>query len=875
MTQTIADSTPAPAARASTVPADAIRQTMEGFKRLPAVLNSLGFSALRPGQDKAVKSIMSQRDSVVILPTATGKSACFTVPALCMQWRTILIYPLVALMRDQVTSMQRKGLVAASISGQESDAHNASVLRAWASGELQFMLVSPERFANEEWANVVTQYPPDFVALDECFTGDVEILTEVGFVRFSELDDGVRVAQVDPTTRGVSFVEPTNIICRPHSGEVLRISSTRGVDVTVTPNHDLLRYRKDGSWEKVKAKDAKFNYLWRFLAAPTTKEGRDTLTPEERLQIAYQADGNRHSPTYAAFSFSKQRKIDRFLDIMRAGDFEWVESDDADARRRRRFLVRGVPWLSKEMRGTIKLHELSSAGCRAVVEEAIAWDGSEISESMGYYSSTVEDNTDFFQEACVLAGLRSRKTVQVDDRKASYKDVHRLFIRMGEPWIDTQDFSVESLPYSGHVYCVEVPTGCIIVRRAGKPVVIGNCHTFHDWADTFRHGYKVCGQFIQKVQPRVVAALSATLSPDAEKEVREGLGIQDAKLIYHYPRRTNLHLSTLSLDRMAQAPPWVVDNCKGPTIVYASTRKRTEEYASMLSRYTGRPVSFYHGGMKQTDRKFVQDKFMRDSDAIIVATNAFGMGVDKPDIRNVVHFDIPGDLVALAQENGRAGRDGNDSYCTIIPTSEGVRTRRHFIRCGNPTPEDVKKFFQAAISMREGRSGAITAQRDEIARRAGIDPFAVQSIMTFCLGEHIFHHDSDAARQHRIRFAEVIPSLTTVEMETRQAIWDVGVNRDGWWEFDVEALAEQCSREVAAVCSRLRKLHDKGYVEWVRASSSRPLRVGRSPNEVPKESFDRLAAKAERAESDLQLVLDYADTADDEKHDFLEKHLNR
>ena len=554
--------------RATSIPTEAIQSMMEGLKRLPQVLDGMGFDSLRPGQDKAVKAIMSQRDSVVILPTATGKSAVFVIPTLCMQWRAIIIYPLVALMRDQATSMQRKGLAAASISSQESDAHNAAVLRDWASGELQFMLVSPERFANQEWANVVTQFPADIVALDEC-------------------------------------------------------------------------------------------------------------------------------------------------------------------------------------------------------------------------------------------------------------------------------------------------------------------HTFHDWADTFRHGYKICGQFIQKVQPKVVVALSATLSEEAEKEVRTGMGIQDAKLIYHYPRRANLHLQSLFMERIANAAPWVAENCDGPTIVYSSTRKRTEEYASDIARYTGRPVYFYHGGMHQKDRKYSQDKFMESDESIIVATNAFGMGVDKGNIRNVVHFDIPGTLVALAQEVGRAGRDGKDSYCTIIPTAEGVRTRRHFIRCGNPTPKDIRDFFKAAAAMREGRNGAITAKREEIAQRAGVDMFAVQSIMTFCLGENIFHHDTAAARQQRMRFAEIIPSLTKMEQETRNAIYDVALDKDGWWEFDIEALAEQCSKEIETVMGRLRKMHDKGLIEWVRASSSKPLQIGRQLSDVPKESFDRLAEKAARAEADLQLVLEYADTPDDEKHDFLESHLNR
>ena len=136
------------------------------------------------------------------------------------------------------------------------------------------------------------------------------------------------------------------------------------------------------------------------------------------------------------------------------------------------------------------------------------------------------------------------------------------------------------------------------------------------------------------------------------------MGIKDAKLIYHYPRRENLHLQSLLMDRIANAAPWVAENCDGPTIVYSSTRKRTEEYASNISRYTDRQVHFYHGGMHQKDRKYSQDKFMESDEDIIVATNAFGMGVDKGNIRNVVHFDIPGTLVALAQEVGRAGRCG-------------------------------------------------------------------------------------------------------------------------------------------------------------------------------------------------------------------------
>lgn len=554
--------------RKDTVPTSAMTAMMEGFKKMPHVLNGLGFESLRPGQDRAVKSIMAQRDSVVILPTSLGKSAVFIIPTLCMGWKTIVIYPLIALMRDQAQGMQRNGLAAATISSSETDAHNSSVLNDWAAGNLQFMLVSPERFSNEEWNNVVTQFPPDFCALDEA-------------------------------------------------------------------------------------------------------------------------------------------------------------------------------------------------------------------------------------------------------------------------------------------------------------------HTFGAWADTFRPGYKFAGEFIQKVQPKVVAAFSATLSEEAEKEVREGLGIQKAKLVYHYPRRKNLILQSLFMERQSEAPPWVAANCEGATVIYASTRKRTEQYAADLQRYTDRNVYFYHGGMTPKDRKFTQDKFMPDADGIFVATNAFGMGLDKGDIRNVVHFDVPGNLIAYAQEAGRAGRDGNDSYCTIIPTPEGIRTQEFFIRCGNPLPKDIRAFFNAAVSMREGPKGAITATRDQICQKASVDSFASMAIMAFCRGEKIFLDDPNAARQQRIRFSETITSMTPKQRETRDAIYEVSSEVDGWDNFDIEALAEQCNVEVPTVMSRLRKMHDQGMIEWVRASTRKPLQVGLSPDEIPTESFRRLEEKHHKAKSDLQLVLDYADTADDEKHDFLESHLNR
>lgn len=841
---------------------------------MPHVLEQMGYKALRKGQDNAVRSIMQGQDVLAILPTSMGKSACFIVPTLCMEWKTIVIYPLISLMRDQAQKMQAQfGISAAAISSAESDAHNAAALRDWATGNLQIMLVSPERVSNPEWREVINRFPPDMISMDECFSGDTELLTLEGFIRFDELKDGTVCAQVNPESKKLSYVTPSKFIRRDYKGDMLHIKSHSGVDVLVTPGHDLLRYRRvDGSWNKVQAGKAKFNHGWRLLAAPASKAGRDVLTPDERLQVAYQADGSRHSKTFAAFSFCKQRKIDRFLQLMSDGNFVWSESNDMRNNGRRRFLVRNTAHLSKTMRGSLDLRSLSSVGCRSLIEEAIAWDGSDISESLGYYSSTEESNTDFFQEVCVLAGLRARKTLQVDNRKESYKDVHRLFIRRVTPWIDTQAVKVTKEPFSGKVYCVEVPDGCIVVRRGGKTVVIGNCHTFGNWADTFRPGYKFAGDFIRQVNPKVVAAFSATCPADTEKEVREGLGIIDAKLVYHYPRRANLHLFSLNYDRIDDAFPFVGSTCKGVTIVYRSTRKGVEEGAAIMQSLTRRTVLTYHGGMKPADRKWAQDKFMNAEDAIIFATNAFGMGVDKGDIRSVVHFDIPGTLTALAQEIGRAGRDGSDSNCYILDTPKARATQRHFIRVGNPDETDIRAFIKAAKSMREGRSGLITAKRDEIARKADVDVMMISAIMAFCHGEMLVVDDKEAARAAKIRFTPGITSLSDADARIRDGLRMVGKEVDGWVNFNMDALSEQVDREPATVMSRLNQMNARGVVEWIRSSSSRPLRIHRDVEEI---DFSRLNQKAAEAHANLQHVIDYCETADDAKHDFLEKHLNR
>ena len=546
-----------------------VHAASEGMKRLPEVMAHLGYSSLREGQEKPIQNIMMQKDSIVVLPTGTGKSACFKIPTLCMNWRAIIIYPTVALIRDQAQSMQRDGLAAASISAQESAPHNASVIRDWAAGNLQFMLVSPERFSNAEWANTVRQYPPDAFFMDEA-------------------------------------------------------------------------------------------------------------------------------------------------------------------------------------------------------------------------------------------------------------------------------------------------------------------HTFANWADTFRPGYKFAGKFIQDINPKVVGAFTATLLPEDEEELRDGMGLQNADMLFHYPIRKNLHLRSEFYDNMQDAVTFVAQHCEGPTIVYCATQKHTERYAAAIASITDRACSFYHAGMKPQDRKYVQDKFQRSSDMVVVATNAFGMGVDKPDVRNVVHFDLPGTIVALVQEVGRGGRDGKDTQCVMIPTEKAIETQKWLIRTKNITKSHVVKTYQAVEQSLDGPGGAMTLMRDELADKADVDRAAMSAIMSFGRGEGLFVDAVEVKKVHRVKFKENIPSMTPKQRDTRDVLYEWGFqDNQGWIEFNIDAVAEQEGIQPTAFMSRISIMEKKGMLTWIKPPKGRPLKLNLRPEDVPEDVYRRLNDKAARALGELENVITYAQMPDDEKADYLHDYMTR
>ncbi len=403
-------------------------------------------------------------------------------------------------------------------------------------------------------------------------------------------------------------------------------------------------------------------------------------------------------------------------------------------------------------------------------------------------------------------------------------------------------------------------------------IAMDEAHTFSNWADTFRAGFKFAGDFIREVNPKVVLALSATMPEEMESEVRAGLGIQNARRVFHFPRRKNLQLYTLNLKSPTHFASWVANNCLASTIVYCATRENVETMCEDIQRYVshGRQVVFYHGGITSPSlKKAAQDAWTYSDDCIIVATNAFGMGIDKPNVRHVIHYDLPGSLSALAQEIGRAGRDGMVATCWAYPNQKSISTQRYFIRIGNPTEQNVRDVLRHFATMKD-MTGVIHAQRSVVAQRAKIDLKLMGAIMTFMYGERLVEEVKDCGKPARLKWAAAIPSFTPAEAQTRDALEAVSREVDGWLEFDIEQLAEQLSLKPETVGSRLNSLASKNYVTYVRQDSRKPIRIIGDADQV---DFTRLNRKAAEAAGKLDEVVAYCDVPDADKHDYLERTL--
>jgi ATP-dependent DNA helicase RecQ len=234
----------------------------------------------------------------------------------------------------------------------------------------------------------------------------------------------------------------------------------------------------------------------------------------------------------------------------------------------------------------------------------------------------------------------------------------------------------------------------MLTRRKPSLIATDEAHCISQWGHDFRPDYRMLRQNIRSLRPAPVVALTATATPIVQNDIIEQLGIDKAARFIHGFRRDNLAIESVEVPRPRRAElvrEILSHRERRPAIVYAPTRKDAEQAARELARAFASAA--YHAGLDSDTRVRIQHRFLSGQLEVVVATIAFGMGIDKADVRTVIHIGMPASLEAFYQEIGRAGRDGRLSRTVLMHSYADRRTHDFFHQRDYPETAILERIY--------------------------------------------------------------------------------------------------------------------------------------------------------------------------------------
>jgi len=234
-------------------------------------------------------------------------------------------------------------------------------------------------------------------------------------------------------------------------------------------------------------------------------------------------------------------------------------------------------------------------------------------------------------------------------------------------------------------------------------LAVDEAHCISQWGHDFRPDYSRLGAYRRLLGSPPTVALTATATPAVAADIRSRLELVDPFVERAGIERANLFLAVSRVATREERLALLVERLRaigGAGIVYCALIRELEQLAGELARAGFRPL-VYHGSLSAEERRAMQERFLASEDGIVLATNAFGMGVDKPDVRFVIHAQIPRTLEAWTQEVGRAGRDGAPAWCELLYLEEDVAVQQGFVRWANPSLAYIVSVYETLAAWGE------------------------------------------------------------------------------------------------------------------------------------------------------------------------------
>lgn len=285
-------------------------------------------------------------------------------------------------------------------------------------------------------------------------------------------------------------------------------------------------------------------------------------------------------------------------------------------------------------------------------------------------------------------------------------------------------------------------------------IAVDEAHCISQWGYDFRPAYLNIAE-IRNFTAAPILAVTATATEEVVKDIREKLNLKAAQVFSKSFFRKNLSYSVFNTqDKMGKLVE-ILTKVKGSAIVYTNTRRKTKEIAEQLIQ-KGFPASYFHAGLQTADRFRRQEQWIKNQQRIMVCTNAFGMGIDKPDVRAVIHIDIPETPEAYFQEAGRAGRDERKAYAVMLYNAADIEESKHRFDLKFPDVQVIKNIYHHLgnyyqLALGSGENLTVDFQMADFIKRFDVNPLNLESALKILQNEGLIYLSESISQPSRVK----------------------------------------------------------------------------------------------------------------------------